>query len=117
MKVEGGQEKSLPVSGQLPEARCRFVSPGARGSAHFAASTTLAAAGDTRVGAIPTTSGDKSSTVTHAAAGSATPVGGGSINFGRASVGVEVTRTVMLQNTGKAPAVFFINASDTKLVR
>lgn len=42
---------------------------------------------------------------------------GSVLDFGRASVGVEVVRTVMLQNTGKSPAVYFVDVADLKPVR
>lgn len=111
--MEGGQDKGLPVSGKLPEARCRFVLPGTRGK--LANTTSNAASGvpaATAAGSLP--AGDKGSV----AVAAATPANGGgtALDFGRASVGVEVTRTVMLQNTGKSPAVFFVDAADFKMV-
>lgn len=99
--MEGGQDKGLPVSGKLPEARCRFVPPRTPGTSSAAATATNPAMGDKGSAAVGAT----------AAAG-----GGGVVDFGRASVGVEVLRTVMLQNIGKSPAVFFIDAADLKQV-
>lgn len=102
-QVDGGQDKGLQVSGQLPEARCRFVPPGAqRGAANSGGVATAGAAavaggvgGDNRGGTM----------------------GGSVLDFGRASIGVEVVRTVMLQNTGKSPAVFFVDTAELKGVR
>lgn len=124
-KVEGGQDKGLQVSGKLPEARCRFVLPGTRGgggNANNSATTTAGAAaasgGATSAaagGGAGGSSGDNkgASTAVNAGGGG----GGGSVlDFGRASVGVEVVRTVTLQNTGKSPAVFFVDTADLKLV-
>lgn len=105
-KVEGGQDKGLRVSGKLPEARCRFVVPGARGGGNNVnanATTTAATVGG---------GGDNKGASAAANAGTGSSV----LDFGRASVGVEVARTVTLQNTGKSPAVFFVDTADLKLV-
>lgn len=85
------------MSGKLPETRCRFVLPSTtgRGGNSNAVTTTGTAAA--------TAAGDNK--------------GMSVLDFGRASVGVEVVRTVMLQNTGKSPAVFFVSAAELKLVR
>lgn len=85
------------MSGKLPETRCRFVPPSA------------------------TARGGNSNAVTTNGAAAATAAGDNKgmfvLDFGRASVGVEVARTIMLQNTGKSPAVFFVSTAELKLVR
>lgn len=85
--MDGGQDKGLQVSGQLPEARCRFVPPGTQRSA------ANNGGGDGKGGST---------------------MGGSVLDFGRASIGVEIVRTVMLQNTGKSPAVFFVDTAELK---
>ena len=42
---------------------------------------------------------------------------GSVLDFGRASVGVEIVRMVTLQNVGKSPAVFCVEAPELKQVR
>lgn len=103
-QVEGGQDKGLPVSGKLSEARCRFAPLSVRGNP--TTNPTSTTAGATATGA-PSPAEDK---------GTATSAGINCLDFGHASVGVEITRTVMLQNIGKSPAVFFVDAADFKLV-
>ena len=93
----------LQVSGQLPEARCRFVLPGAqRGAAN---SGGIATAGVAAVASGGGGGGDSKGGST---------IGGSVLDFGRASIGVEIVRRVMLQNTGKSPAVFFIDTAELK---
>lgn len=84
-QVEGGQDKGLQVSGLLPETRCRFVPQ--RGAANNNGG------GDSKGGST---------------------MGGSVLDFGWASIGVEIVRTVMLQNTGKSPAVFFVDTAEVK---
>lgn len=116
--MEGGQDKGLPVSGKLPEARCRFVPPGPRNGANAAG-----------VGAAATATNPHSETITnnnngiHGATGSISSGGAaagvatsGVLDFGRVPIGVEVTRTVVLQNTGKSQAAFFVDTSDLIVV-
>lgn len=94
-QVDGGQDKGLQVSGKLPEARCRFVPPGAqRGAANNAGVASGGGGGGDGKGG--------------------STMGGSVLDFGRASIGVEIVRTVMLQNTGKSPAVFFIDTAELK---
>eukprot|EP00903_Cladosiphon_okamuranus_P009303 g8875.t1 len=90
LKVDGGQDKELQVSGQLPETRCRFVPPG----------THRSTARNVVGGGVDSKGGSN--------------VGGSVLDFGRASIGVEIVRTVMLQNTGKSPAAFFVDTPELK---
>lgn len=114
--MEGGQDKGLQVCGKLPEARCRFALPGTRGggggNANNNATTSAAAAAAATAGG-----GGGSGDNKGASAGNNAGGGGSVLDFGRASVGVEVERTVTLQNIGKSPAVFFVDTVDLKLVR
>lgn len=91
--MDGGQDKGLQVSGQLPEARCRFALPGTQRGAANNSGVASGGGGD-----------GKGSSAT----------GGSVLDFGRASIGVEIVRTVMLQNTGKYPAVFFVDTAELK---
>lgn len=101
--MDGGQDKGIQVSGQLPEARCRFVLPGTqRGAANNGG---VATAGAAAVASGGGGGGDSKGGST---------VGGSVLDFGRASIGVEIVRTVMLQNTGKSPAVFFVDTTELK---
>lgn len=93
----------LEVSGKLHEARCRFAPPGKRGNN----TTTTTAANATA--SSPPPLGEKG-TSTMSTAGSV-------LDFGRASVGVEIVRMVTLQNVGKSPAVFCVDAPELKQVR
>lgn len=111
-QVEGGEDKGLPVSGKLPETRCRFVLP-SRGNTSTTMAATGATAGTAR-SSLPRAGGSIGGE--HGKSSS----GGGSsgvLDFGHASVGVDVRRTVMLQNTGKSQAAFFVDTSDLTLVR
>lgn len=104
-QVEGGRDKTLSVSGKLPEARCRFALDGTRTNSSIATSQTM-----------PLPPGDKRSNAggeTSAADGGCSDV----LDFGLASVGVEVTRTVLLHNVGKSPAVFFVDTEELRPVR
>ncbi len=96
LQVEGGQDKGLQVSGKLPETRCRFVPSGPRGNNANNAATGGVGAGDGK--------------------GGGSNAAGSVLDFGRASVGVEIVRTVMLQNTGKSAAVFFVDTAELKVV-
>lgn len=98
----------LEVSGKLSEARCRFVPPGKRGNN----TTTVAANTNTNTNAAassPPPLGEKGT--------STMSTGGSVLDFGRASVGVEIVRVVTLQNVGKSPAVFCVDAPELKQVR
>ena len=99
--MEGGQDKGLQITGKLPETRCRFVPAGTRGNANHAVAGTAGGGGGGGGG------GDSKG-----GSNAAGPV----LDFGRASVGVEIVRTVMLQNTGKSSAVFFVDTSELKAV-
>lgn len=99
------------MTGRLPEARCRFNLPSTRGNANSANAPTAVAAAAAAGPGVAHGGGDNKG------ASAAAGAGGSVLDFGRASVGVEVVRTVMLQNTGKSPAVFFVDVADLKLVR
>lgn len=89
----------LEVSGKLHETRCRLVPPGKRGNTTTTNATTSA----------PPPVGDKGT--------STMSIAGSVLDFGRASVGVEIVRMVTLQNIGKSPAVFCVDAPELKQVR
>lgn len=102
MQVEGGQDKTLSVSGNLPEARCRFALDGTRTLSSIATSKTM-----------PLPPGSNAGGETSAADGGCSGV----LDFGLASVGIKVTRTVLLHNVGKFPAVFFVDTEELRPVR
>lgn len=145
-QVDGGQDKGLPVSGQLPEARCRFVVPASQGrggniprsndnSGNPNAGTVAAvvaavvapanatnnnSSGASAAGNIVSTTAGGGSGNLSGGGGVGGGGGGGSANildFGHVSVGMEVGRTVMLQNMGKSQAAFFLDTSELQLVR
>ena len=76
---------------------------------------------------IDTSTSTPTTTTANATASSPPPLGekgtstmstaGGVLDFGRASVGVEIVRMVTLQNVGKSPAVFCVDAPELKQVR
>lgn len=109
-KVEGGQDRGLPVSGKLPEARCRFAPPGMRGNM---APTSVASAvlSTTRGPTVAPSGGSNDRGPYSGGQGAGQADTSGVLDFGQAAVGVEVTRTVTLQNLGKSQAVFFMETA------
>lgn len=124
-QVEGGQDKGLPISGKLPEARCRFAPPGPQRGTNLPRSNdnANANAGTTPAPANAANNDGNDNHLSKGLSGNAaatTALGAGGSNvldFGHVSVGVEVERIVMLQNTGKSQAAFFVDTSDLNLVR
>lgn len=117
-KVENGQDKGLPVFGKLPEARCRFVPPSPQRG------TNLSRSNDNAHANPGTANNDGNDNhINRGVSGNAistTAIGSGGSNvldFGHVSVGVEIERTVLLQNTGRFQATFFVHTSDLNMVR
>lgn len=102
MQVEGGRDKTLLVSGNLPEARCHFALDGTRTLSSITTSQTM-----------PLPPGSNRGGETSAADGGCSGV----LDFGLAAVGIEVMRTVLLHNVGKSPAVFFVDTGELRPVR
>ncbi|CAM9334154.1 unnamed protein product [Discosporangium mesarthrocarpum] len=92
LKVEGGKDTELPVSGRLAESRCKFLPPETA-----------------RQNANPNSNPNSAPAVSRTDKGGGRG-GGGVLDFGQVSVGVERTLKVCLQNVGKTKAVFWVES-------